>query len=108
MAVVLLNDTCVHRNDPCKPKWRLSIDDIKFIDTDADRTQHRNCQNKSMKTAMKLLLVGTKSLIILYKFVIGRDMLMWNFILNKIRVNENDIISFSAAIKDYKIKTVVL
>ena len=55
MAVALLHRTCIHRNDPCKPRRILSLDDIELIDTESDRTQHRNCQNKSMETAHKTL-----------------------------------------------------
>ena len=33
MAILLLHNICVHRNDPCKPRWRLSLDDIKLTDT---------------------------------------------------------------------------
>ena len=42
-ATVLLHNIFIHRNDPCKPRWRLSIDDIELIDTELGRTQHRNC-----------------------------------------------------------------
>ena len=37
----------IHRNDPCKPRWRLSVDDIELIDTESDRAKHKNCQNKA-------------------------------------------------------------
>ena len=42
-ATALLHNIFIHRNDPCKPRWRLSIDDIELIDTELGRTQHRNC-----------------------------------------------------------------
>ena len=54
MAVVLVH-ICIHRKDSCKPRWRLSVDYIELTDTESDRTQHRNCQNKSMETAHKIL-----------------------------------------------------
>ena len=54
VAVVLLYNICIHRNDPCKPRWRSSVADIELIDTESDRIQHRNCQNKSMETAHKI------------------------------------------------------
>ena len=38
MVVVLLYNICIHRNDPCKPRWRLSVDDVELIDTESDRT----------------------------------------------------------------------
>ena len=53
MAVVLVQ-ICIHRKDSCKPRWRLSVDYIELTDTESDRTQHRNCQNKSMETAHKI------------------------------------------------------
>ena len=52
MAVVLLHNICVYSNDPCKPRRKLSLNDIELIDTDQTR-QNRNCQNKSMETAHK-------------------------------------------------------
>ena len=36
----------IHRNDPCKPRWG---DDTEWTDTESDRIQHRNCQNKAQK-----------------------------------------------------------
>ena len=53
MAVVSLHNICIGRNDPCKPRWGLSVDDIELINIESDRTQHRNCQNKSMETTHK-------------------------------------------------------
>ena len=54
MAVILLHDICIHGNDPCKPRWRSSVDDIELTDRESDKTQYRNCQNKSMETAHKI------------------------------------------------------
>ena len=54
MAVVLLHNISIRRNDPCKPRWRLSVDDIELIDTESDSTQPRNCQSKSIKEAHKI------------------------------------------------------
>ena len=34
MAVVLMHNICIHRNDPCKPRWRLNVDDIELIETE--------------------------------------------------------------------------
>ena len=42
----------IHRNDPCKPRWG---DDTEWIDTESERIQHRNCQNKSTETAYKMI-----------------------------------------------------
>ena len=36
MAVVLFHNICIHRNDPFKPRWRFSVDDIELIDTETD------------------------------------------------------------------------
>ena len=54
MAVILLHNICIHGNDPCKPRWRSSVDDIELTDRESDKTQYRNCQNKSMETAHKI------------------------------------------------------
>ena len=52
MAVVLLSNICIRRNDPCKPRWKIIVDDTESIES--DRTQHRNCPSKSMETAHKI------------------------------------------------------
>ena len=41
MAVVLLHNICVYSNDPCKPRRKLSLNDIELIDTDQteDKTE---------------------------------------------------------------------
>ena len=37
MAGVLLHNICIHRNDPCKPRWRLDVDHLELVDIQTER-----------------------------------------------------------------------
>lgn len=31
MVCIVLHNICIHRNDPCKPRWRLEVDELNLI-----------------------------------------------------------------------------
>ena len=55
MAVLLLHNVCIHRNDSYKPRWRLSVSDTELIDAESDWTQTEIVKTKAWKEPTKTL-----------------------------------------------------
>lgn len=54
MAGVLLHNICIHRNDPCKPRWRLDADHLELIDIQTERGESRDSKRLSNETSEKI------------------------------------------------------
>ena len=49
MACVLLHNLCIARNDPCLPRWRLSVEEIKTVEKRLVREENRQGSNTNAK-----------------------------------------------------------
>lgn len=54
MAAVLLHNICIHFNDTCKPRWKLTVEQLELIDTQVERLETRMSKSNSMDTAKKI------------------------------------------------------
>ena len=41
MAGVPRHNICIHMHDPCKPPWKLIVEDFEFIDQQVSRQENR-------------------------------------------------------------------
>ena len=39
MACVMLHNLCIARNDPCNPRWRLTVEELELNSADIPRHQ---------------------------------------------------------------------
>ena len=42
MATVLLHNLCIHTNDPCKPRWKIGVENLEFTDKSVFYKESRN------------------------------------------------------------------
>ena len=42
MATVLLHNLCIHTNDPCKPRWKIDVENLEFTDKSVFYKESRN------------------------------------------------------------------
>ena len=41
MCCIALHNICIHRNDPCFPRWKLEIEELNLVRRASNRTQDK-------------------------------------------------------------------
>ena len=41
IASVLLHNLCIARQDPCKPRWKLHVDELSLVERNIPRTENK-------------------------------------------------------------------
>ena len=41
IASVLLHNLCIARQDPCKPRWKLHVDELSLVARNIPRTENK-------------------------------------------------------------------
>ena len=54
MAAVVLHNLCIHTNDPCKPRWKISVENIEFTDKSVCRKESRNTKFISQEISQNI------------------------------------------------------
>ena len=47
MACAMLHNVCIVRNDPCKPRWRLTVDKLELNCNNFSRQQSNRESNEN-------------------------------------------------------------
>ena len=54
MAGVVLHNLCIHMDGPCKPRWKLIVEDFELIDQQVTRQENRDSKQKSCDISRKI------------------------------------------------------
>ena len=46
MACILLHNICIFRNDPCKPRWRLKVEELNLIRGNGEQSNNSSIIRK--------------------------------------------------------------
>ena len=47
MCCGMLHNLCIARNDPCHPRWQLSVEELDLISRDIQRQQNNRESNEN-------------------------------------------------------------
>ena len=55
MTTVVLHNICTHFNDPCGPRWKLTVEELDFIqNNDIPRFKSRHSKSNSIEFSKKI------------------------------------------------------
>ena len=55
MAAVVLHNICIFRNDPCKPRWRLEVDNFELHNFETQRGEGEQSKRENIEVSRKIM-----------------------------------------------------
>lgn len=54
MAAILLHNICMYKNDPCKPRWKLDVEQLELVNHGTLQLETRDSKRQSIKTSRQI------------------------------------------------------
>ena len=62
MTAILVHNICIHFHDPCRRKWKLTVEQLNLLDNQIERFESRHSKSNSLEISRKFLYgCGIKS-----------------------------------------------
>ena len=54
MAAIPLHNICMYKNDPCKPRWKLDVEQLELVNHGTLQLETRDSKRQSIKTSRQI------------------------------------------------------